>query len=596
MTLGVRAKLFLVSLGIIVVSVLALDAYLRSAFDEALTERIKDDLLVRLGLLEREASASTIDLDDTAAWDALADDLGRRAHARATFIRVDGRVIGDSEVLAADLAEVENHATRSEVAEALVGASGFHTRRSATVNRRMLYVAVPFFRDAKLIGVARLAMPLDEIDVAVIRVRRILAVGFLLALGVAVLMSTGAAHFMSRVVRRLTEAARRMAAGDLSVRTRVGGRDELGELGRTLDQLADGLSSSLGELRAERDLLGRILEGMQEGVLVLDAERRVLLVNPALRSMLLLGADVIGKSPIEVVRNADLQSIIDRALSGDAAATGEIEVGGLKPRQLLVHAAALSGEPRGLMAVFVDVTEMRRLESLRKDFVANVSHELRTPVASVLSAAETVRGSAHGDPAATAGFLEMIERNARRLHDLVEDLLDLSRIESREIKLNLEALPVAAFCRQVIALVAERAAARRIVLRVDLPATVPAVRADRRAFEQTLVNLLENAIKYCPVGAEVVLRAAPVGRLLRLQVVDTGPGIEPRHLPRLFERFYRVDPGRSRDMGGTGLGLSIVKHLVEAMGGAVDVESTVGKGSTFSFTVPIAAPAAQPPT
>jgi two-component system, OmpR family, phosphate regulon sensor histidine kinase PhoR len=401
----------------------------------------------------------------------------------------------------------------------------------------------------------------------------------------------------------MTDVARRMSSGDLQARTRVTGTDEIAELGRALDHLAGSLSTTLGELRGERDLLGRILESMREGVLVLDADRRIILVNPALRSSLLLGPAVEGKAPLEAVRNADLQEILDRAFSANEATSGEIEVGGLTRKRLLVHASPLpasdaggrgtAGEAAGLLAVFVDVTEIRRLETLRKDFVANVSHELRTPVTAVRSAVETLRHTLERDQTSSARFVDMIDRNAQRLGSLVEDLLDLSRIESHEYKPELEALPLRAAAEQVVSLLRTKVDDKRQSLTVEIPAEGLNLRADRRALEQVLTNLVENAVKYCPPGASITLRARVVDTgpdaRARVEVVDTGPGIEPRHQPRLFERFYRVDGGRSRDMGGTGLGLSIVKHLVEAMNGAVGVESSPGRGSLFWFTLPLVA-------
>jgi two-component system phosphate regulon sensor histidine kinase PhoR len=357
-------------------------------------------------------------------------------------------------------------------------------------------------------------------------------------------------------------------------------------LGRALDGLAESLSATLTTLRAERDLLGRILESMQEGVLVADRAQRILLVNPGLRAMLLLPADVTGKTPLEVIRNADLQSLLDAATAVPEGSSGEIEIGGPKPRRLMVHTRALAGEAGGLLAVFVDVTAMRKLESMRRDFVANVSHELRTPIAAVRSAAETVRGAAASDPEARTHFLEMIDRNAERLQRLVEDLLDLSRIESREFKLSPEPVALQPAVERALQLFGDRAVTRWVRLVAEVPAGLPPARADRRALEQVLTNLVDNATKYCTEGATVTVRAARQGGTVRVAVADTGPGIEERHLPRLFERFYRVDAGRSRELGGTGLGLSIVKHLVEAMNGAVTVESTVGSGSTFTLSLP----------
>jgi two-component system phosphate regulon sensor histidine kinase PhoR len=358
--------------------------------------------------------------------------------------------------------------------------------------------------------------------------------------------------------------------------------------------MAGSLATSLTSLRAERDLLGVILESMQEGVLVLDRDSRVLLVNPALRATLGIASDAEGRAALELVRNADLQAILEKAQAGTGSVTAEIETGAPKTRRLLVHAAALpalDGKPRGLLAVFVDVSEIRRLETLRKDFVANVSHELRTPITAVRSAVETLRLTLASDPTASDRFVDIIDRNAQRLGSLVEDLLDLSRIESKEFKPEAKPVSLRAVSEQVVSMLRTRVEEKKMEVANEIPADLPAALADRRAVEQVLTNLLDNAIKYCGTGTKVSVRAARAGGSLRVEIADTGPGIEPRHLPRLFERFYRVDSGRSRDMGGTGLGLSIVKHLVEAMHGTIGVESTPGRGATFWFTLPAVSPA-----
>jgi two-component system phosphate regulon sensor histidine kinase PhoR len=378
-----------------------------------------------------------------------------------------------------------------------------------------------------------------------------------------------------------------MADGDLSVRTRAAGTDEVAELGRALDRLASGLAQALAELRAERDLLSKVLDRMKEGVLLLDGDGRVALANPALREMLLLQSDVAGKLLLEVARNADLKLLLDEVRQAEQPLSSELELGTLKPRRVLVHASALSdGEDQGsLLVVFVDVTDLRRLETLRRDFVANVSHELRTPIAAIRSSAETVLRALGAETGPAVEFVQIIERQAERLQRLVEDLLDLSRIESREFRFELQTVRVQEPVGHALSLLRERAAQRRVQLVSEVSGEV-LVRADARALEQVLTNLLENAVKYGREGGRVVVRAAEEGSSLRVSVQDDGPGIEARHLPRLFERFYRVDASRSRDLGGTGLGLSIVKHLIEGMGGQVDVQSAPGKGTTFELRLP----------
>ncbi len=590
MRVGARGKLFLFSFALLVASLAASEIYLVPAVEHDLTERIRKDLHVRLRLVAERAATRWQSKSENTDWDALADNLGALAQARVTLIRADGKVLGDSEVSGQALEELENHRERPEVAAAFSGQTTDNIRYSATIQKRMLYAATPVPGASGMI--ARLSLPLSGVDQAKAHAQTLLLGGALVALVAALLMSSAAAVLMSRGLRSLTAIARRMAAGDLQARTRIESPDEIGELGRTLDHLAENLSRSLRDLRDDRDLLGRILESMREGVLVMDGEHRILLANPSLREMLLLDSDLVGRSIIEVVRNAELHSIVEKALVANEPLVGEIGLGGLKPRWLMVHAARLSGEPRALVIVLFDVTEMRRLETIRRDFVANVSHELRTPIASVRSAAETLHMAIERDPQAASQFMDIIERNARRLGDLVDDLLDLSKVEAKEFRLNPEVLDLASLCEKTVAPFAARASSRRIRIAVEIPDDFIKASGDKNAFDRILTNLIDNALKYSPDGANIAISAREAGAKLQVLVSDTGPGIEAKHLPRLFERFYRVDPGRSRDMGGTGLGLSIVKHLVEAMGGEVSVESTPGKGSTFTFTLPRAVPAA----
>lgn len=586
MKLGIRSKLFLVSLGLIVVSVAIANAYLTRALDTDMTERIRQELLVRVRLIERDAATNTAALDDMERWDELADDLGERAQARVTIIRKDGLVLGDSDVDMPTLASLDNHGRRPEVIEARARGEGSATRFSDTVRRRMMYVSVPFHRDGSVVGFARIARPLTEVDTAIGQVRQTIFFASGLTLLVAIVFSSIAAHRISKTILELTNAARRMAAGDLAVRTRAVGGDEVAELGRALDQLATSLQTALQDLRAERDRMGRVLDGMREGVLLLDRENLVQLANPALREMLLLDRDIVGKTQLEIVRNAELKRVLDAAQASEAPESVEIELGDLKPRRLLVHAIGLPDDIGGVLAVFVDVTDLRKLESMRRDFVGNVSHELRTPITAVRSAAETLRVALESGPQASSTFVDIIERNAERLHRLVEDLLDLSRIESREFRLTLETVDVRAVADHVVTLSRPNAERKRMRLVLDIPEGTAPARAARRALEQVLSNLVDNAVKYGLENGTITLRAASEGTTVRVSVEDDGPGVEAKHLPRLFERFYRVDAGRSRDVGGTGLGLSIVKHLVEAMGGTVGVESKPGKGSRFSVTLP----------
>lgn len=404
-------------------------------------------------------------------------------------------------------------------------------------------------------------------------------------------LSTVAGAVATRIARRLALLARKMADGDVGAVPSSDDDEEFGELGLALRQLANGYASVLADYRRERDRMRGILAGMREGVLLFDRKRRVTLVNAALREMLLLPAEVQGKTPLEVIRHPEIVRLLDEA-QGGAEAASEIELTGLKPRRLLVQVVRVSGEEGGLLSVFIDVTHLRRLESLRKDFVANASHELRTPVAAILSAAETLETAATRDPVGAAEFIELIQRNAARLRNLVDDLLDLSRIESQDFQVHLERLEAREAARAVLDLFGDRARKKQIELRIE-PGPPCEVFADRRALEHVLTNLVDNAVKYCGTGSTISVAAEARAGHAELVVSDDGPGIAEQHLQRIFERFYRVDPGRSRQLGGTGLGLSIVKHLAEAMGGSVSVESELGRGTKFVVRLLVPTPEAK---
>jgi two-component system phosphate regulon sensor histidine kinase PhoR len=416
------------------------------------------------------------------------------------------------------------------------------------------------------------------------------------ALLTAALVALWATYALTRPLRDLTRAALAMAKGEMDGRAPERGATEIAELGRAVNLLATERSRGAGELIAERDLLASILDGMREGVLVLGRDGQIVLANPAIRSMARLGGDVLGKQVIEAIRNAALQQALHRAVKTrkGAAIVQEIELGGLLPKRLLVHISRLASPNRGLIAVFHDVTELRRLETVRTDFVANVSHELRTPVTAISAAAETLMGGALQQPDDARAFVDVIDRHAKRLRQLVDDLLDLSRIEARNFRLQLVDIDVAAMVAQSLRLIEDQARPRGVVLEASIAPDVPRARADRRALEQVLFNLLENAIKYAGEGAVVTASARPSEGHVEISVSDNGPGISPQHLGRVFERFYRIDTGRSREIGGTGLGLSIVKHLVESMHGSIEAQSNPGKGARFTILLPRAQAEARP--
>lgn len=596
---GIRSKLLLLALALIVLAVGVTYFAARSATEAGERRRIEQALNVRLSLATLRVKAAEGQVRSVHEWDVLAGEIGSAAQARVTLIAPGGELLGDSRVGEDQLALAGDHRDRPEVVRAFEGKVGIARRHSTTIGEDLYYVAGPIARGGVMdhpVAVVRLAVRTADLERAITSLRQMLALAALLAFVVTAVAAYFTIAYFSARIGVVTRAASLMAAGNLEVRANVGGSGELAELGAALDRLAKNLSSTLGALREERDRLHGILSSMEEGVLFLDEEGRVVLVNPALREMLLLQGNPAGKPLLEVVRHAELKEMIDAALDdeldeegAEGSIQGEVRIFGLKPRQLLVRIQRLDDVAAGVVAVFLDVTETRRLENLRREFVANVSHELRTPVTSIRSAAETLETVVKVQPEMASKFVAIIDRNATRLHNLVEDVLDLSRIESRQFSMTLGPLSVPAVIQQAATLFESKSEARQVKIRIDLPPELPEVRADRRGLDHVISNLVDNAVKYAGVGKNVTLSARAVGSVVEIAVTDDGPGIESKHLPRLFERFYRVDAGRSRDLGGTGLGLAIVKHLAESMGGKVRVASELGKGTTFTVVLPAVA-------
>jgi two-component system phosphate regulon sensor histidine kinase PhoR len=387
-------------------------------------------------------------------------------------------------------------------------------------------------------------------------------------------------------VRRQAE---RLAAGDLDARLPGTWSGAAGGAAAELNRMAQTLAARVRESEAQRARLEAVLAAMEEAVLAIDGDERVLLANPGLRELFPSPAPLEGRPLLEAVRHSDVVDALRAALCEGAAQVREVAIGPAAERRVRFHAAPFaqpSGRP-GAVVVFHDVTELRRVEAIRRDFVANASHELKTPLTAIRGFAERLAGAEPGDPRA-AQSVEVILSNAKRLGALVDDLLELSRIEGGSVPLRLEAVDAAEIARRLLRELEPRLRAGELGAEVEASSDARAW-ADRRALEQVLANLLDNAIKYTPAGGHVGvrLRPAPGGRL-RIEVADTGIGIPRKDLPRIFERFYRVDPGRSRALGGTGLGLAIVKHWVQALGGQVGVESQPGRGSCFWLELPLA--------
>ena len=527
--------------------------------------------------------------------DPVVDAAARDVEARVTVIARDGRVLADSAVSGVGIARLENHASRPEVQEALGGRVARSERHSATVGADLLYVAAPIRSGNTVFGVARLSRNRADIDATGTALWRTAAVALALAVLATGVLALLLSSSLARSLGQIMDTARQFASGNLSARIRVRRDDELGELAHIINQSADQLQERAAEIARDRGRTEAILSAMDDGVLAVDHRGSVVLANPRLSRALDLAAP-IGRHYVEVVRQQEVGSLIEGVLrTGERR---EVEVELIHQRRHYAITAVpfpgAEGTPHGAVLTFNDATERRRLENMRRDFVANASHELRTPLTSIRGFVEALEDGALEQPETARRFLGKIRTHADRMATLIEDLLELSRLEGRDAEEAWSETSLAAVLDEAAASFGEAATRKDIELRRSVEGA-PVVVTDAERLRRILDNLVDNALKYTPAGGHVeIVAAAEPGGAARLEVADDGPGIAAEHLPRIFERFYRVDKARSRDLGGTGLGLSIVKHLAESLGATVSVESEPGRGARFRVALP-ARPAVDSP-
>ncbi len=512
--------------------------------------------------------------------------LAAETNCRVTLIAADGRVLADSEH---EPATMDNHRTRPEVLAAKWEGIGRVTRRSDTLGTELYYVALPMNLNAHHGSVIRLSVPLPRVSAAGWQVRRITLAGLVLAVGLVILLSLWLARGIVRPLGEVERASVAFAEGDLTQRARVDTGDEFQRLAETFNGVAERLAGTLSQLQAAKAHSEAVLANMADGVIVTDAEGIVTLFNPACEDLLGVRAeDAVGRTVHEACLQFEIGEMAAQCLATGAAERREVQVERPAARVLDVAATAIDGHsrsPRGVVIVLHDLTQLRHLENVRREFIGNVSHELRTPVAAVRSLVETLASAATDDPDAARRFLQELQDQTERLTALLDDLLELACLDAgrREMTKDVVALDdVVDASVEKLSAVAEQKGQR---VQTNVPKGL-AVRGDAQAFERVMVNILDNAVKYTGEGGQITVTATEEGETALIEVADSGPGIPEADQSRIFERFYRVDRARSRRLGGTGLGLSIVKHIVELHGGQVGVTSTVGEGSTFWVRLP----------
>jgi len=584
----VRAKLFwklgLTYLALLVLALFALDFYATRVFRSDALRAVDD----QLASVESAARAHPPDVQNPAALQEWVQSTSGGG-ARVTVVASDGTVLADS---ADDPAKMENYANRPEVQAAIASGAGKDVRQNATLGRALVYRAYRFEPASGPPVVIRFALPLAQANESIAEFRRRLLLASLVMLILGGVASLIYSRGFSARIERLKDFSHRVSGGDFRPLPSDDTEDELTDLARALNETAAHLDRTIRTLTGERNQSSAILRSMIEGVAVIDSRERVVFCNRAFAEILNLdAARCEGRPLVELVRQADLLDLARRALTSADSLQGSLIIGTVMPRSFAVTATpvkALEPAANGAVIVLHDITELRRLERVRQDFVANVSHEFKTPLTAIQGFAETLLGGALEDEKNNRRFLEIIRDHAARLGRLTDDLLKLARIEAGKLEVQYQPVSVAELVEGCAATTLFKASQRNIALNLSYPPELPAVRGDAGLLREVLQNLLDNAVQYTSPGGRVDLSAVSRDHEAVITVADTGIGIPLADQERIFERFYRVDAARSREVGGTGLGLSIAKHIVEAHGGRLWVESTVGAGSQFHFSIPLA--------
>lgn len=581
--------------------VVVLELYLSNVIKNNYIEKLKDSLIVQARLIADQVPSSQDNLDDFCRR------FKEKTGARVTIIASSGRVLGDSDEPSA---QMENHADRPEIRDADISEIGSSTRFSNTIKRDLFYLAIAIDGDEGK-GFLRLSVPLEDVETAVDRIRMRIIIASLVALFIVILIGLLQIRRITKSVEDITSFSQDVAAGHFRKRLFLEETGELGELGKNISNMAQELDSRLKQREREKAVIEAILNNMTDGLILTDTKGRIVLSNAAIKKFFGFDSGVEGKTLIEVFRKAELIEVIGGVVEGKEKISLEIEVTYPKEVYIMVNASPFYaygnvGEISGVILTIHDITRLKKLEDIRKDFVANVSHEIRTPIAAIKGFSETLLEGALDDRENAHKFLETIKNHSERLNSLVSDLLTLSKIEFGDISIEKTGVKSENVIDTVFATLREKAEKKGLSLKKDVSPGAREIRADRDRLIQILLNLVDNGIKFTEVGGVIVKvqnlkskiqnheddnlslvtdHRSP-GDFYEISIEDTGIGIPKKHLPRLGERFYRVDQARSRDLGGTGLGLAIVKHLIKAHGWEMKIESTEGKGTTVRIILP----------
>ena len=556
--------------------------YLVSSVRETQTDNLRTTLEAEARLTAEASLPGFLD-PEPGNLDELAKTLGEQIEARVTIIARDGTVLGDSQE---DPATMDNHATRPEVVASLATGVGESTRFSATLGQRLMYVAVPVVLQDEVVGISRVALPVAAVEDAIGRATNTIIVATVVASAVAVLAAVFITRATTRPIKEVTRAARRIASGEFDQKITTTTTDELGQLAQAFNEMSLSLQKTIRTLSEERSKLSTILSSLADGIIVTDDEGSIVIANPAAERLFgFKRGEALGRHFIEMVHDYEIDELLKSCLKTQREQTAQLESGTPARFLRIIALPFQTGGSRGALVLFQDLTELRSLQTMRRELVGNISHELRTPLTTIKAIVEALEGGAVNDQEVVGRFLTSINNEVERMTQIVAELTELSRIETGKAEFNLEETDLNLLVKETVAQLSPYAERHGVTITTDLFDNLSRVTADRERIRQVVTNLLHNAIKFSPQGGRVVIATRQERDYVAVSIADNGIGIAKEDLPHVFERFYKAD--KSRSGGGTGLGLAIAKHIVQAHGGDVSVQSEEGKGSIFGFTLPL---------
>jgi two-component system phosphate regulon sensor histidine kinase PhoR len=573
---------------IILVSFSFIAFFLDRNLEENSLQEIKSSLINQAYLVESQISKASLKNENTPELEPLVKALSSKIKARLTIVNNEGKVLAESEKSEVDVLRMPSHADRPEIKAALTGKAGEEIRYSSTLKTDMFYIALPIWDNNEIMGAIRLGLPLVSVQRTLSTVRKTIFLSLFFALGLAFVLGSLLTRGIIKPINKIIHISRKFSSGDFSHKILLDSKDEIGELADTLNMMANSLEDKIKKVEIKNQQLKAILESMVEGIIVTDKSSYIISLNPTVEKIFNISEqNAVGKLFLEVIRNNDIADIINSVLGNGKFKSCELPLIWPVQGNFEINATPIfeKDSVSGCLLVIHDITEIRKLETMRRDFVANVSHELKTPLTSIKGFVETLLEGALDDRENNRNFLKIIQDHAERLNNLVEDLLSLSHLESKEITLNKKNFNLRQQLEDVILGFKSQLKKKNIEIKNELPANI-AVTADKDRIEHVFTNLLDNAIKFNKERGSIRIYSQEINGKIKVIVEDSGIGIPGKDLPRIFERFYRVDKARSRELGGTGLGLSIVKHIIELHGGSVGLESTEGFGSKFWFILP----------